>query len=117
MKKIVRLTESDLTRLITRVIVEMETPPSISVNKNGNLVIDNQEWELIAKGFIKIHIYSLTKKDEEYEMKWEYPGPIYGEQKSIIDKKTIDKIMSEKSRATEIEFKTKEGTQVKLVKK
>jgi hypothetical protein len=121
MKKIIRLTESDLTRLIKRVIVEMETPPSISV-EDGKVLIDSIKWQLQAysnvTGWLNIKVLSLIKQsDGSYKMQYQHPvkweKPI-----AIINKDKVDLIMKEKNRATEIDLgKTDGGNNIKLVKK
>lgn len=121
MKKIIRLTESDLTRLIKRVIVEMETSPSISV-EDGKIVIDSIKWQLkayggVVTGWLNIKVLSLTKQsDGSYKM--QYQHPIKWEKPTvIINKDRVDLIMKEKNRSKEIDLgKTDGGNNIKLVK-
>jgi hypothetical protein len=120
MKKIIRLTESDLTRLIKRVIVEMETPPSISVNKDGKIVIDSIKWQLQAYGAFmwwNVKVLSLTKQSNgNYKMEYVHPSN-KKQLESIIKKDKVDLIMKEINRSKEIDLgKTDGGNDIKLVK-
>jgi len=64
MKKVIRLTESDLIRLVKRVISEQDTKPEIDV-----LVVDKEQLEkdidALAKEVHKIRMQNIQSKKED----------------------------------------------------
>jgi len=122
MKKIVRLTESDLVRLVKRVINEGVIGGPTT--KNGNIVIDGQVWELWT-GWIKVEVLYLKPLNTgDFEMKWDTsltePGI------AIVTNQKYQELLKEKDKGKvkiefEVEMKDKDGKKTKrtlqLIKK
>jgi hypothetical protein len=60
MKKIVRLTESDLTRLVKRTILEMEMDTEIEMEVERDPIKD-------VKSAIESYMQSIANKDPQYQ--------------------------------------------------
>jgi hypothetical protein len=124
MKKIVRLTESDLTRIVKKIIKEQEL-------EEDSLVVS--PYQLTASGGYIIIKDTVNKKNYKYELQvkkviWvgvdvnDFPGGNsikasgLGMSKTInLDKNIVKNILSKKLGQSEILFNI-EGNEIKFVK-
>jgi hypothetical protein len=124
MKKIIRLTESDLTRIIKKIIKEQEL-------EEDSLVVS--PYELTASGGYIVIKDTVNKKNYKYELQvkkvlWvgvdvdDFPGGNsikasgLGMSKTInIDKNVVKNILSKKLGQSEILFNI-QGNEIKFVK-
>jgi len=116
MKKIVRLTESDLVRLVTRVINEGGITDRLSTS-DGKIVVDNNyTYQLQAwKGILWVNVYVYSFKEVGNKTEMTYHHPLKGKVSSEVDYDNINNILKKAGEKT-IPSKLKDGTDIQFVK-
>lgn len=117
-KKIIRLTESDLTNLIKNIIEEQNLASIDNMALVNNVAYKLKVWMGGLLGYQPVQIKGLKlNPDGSAQINWVFTSAVANEKGTdTISKQDVDRIMKELNSKGETKWELKNGRTVKLVK-